>query len=358
MQLSRLPASSGVDTRNLAGAPWMLPTVEQPWGNAAAQDQLSALNAPSEDPIARHAADCQAVRSLVAELLESDDAIERHSAEVVEVGLVHLAALTATGEPDAGGRRTWFDPSSPYTSDAADPTRTVRLDPALVGETRGSAILLVSPSTRSRDQLRETLVHEVQHTCDHHDETEIPPEIPGAFDPCPPRCYGDYRSEFAAEWLADPSTDGATEQLRITVLVNGTDLVQSVTTSMEDPRQLAIFRHFCGSIPADGVMKRGDDWVTPYAWLPYYYACDPTFRAFVDGMVGPETANGTNSLGVELLRRALLAGEDWREALPVVDDTDRAWLLDESASTAFWEALTSHGVDEGTQALVRRTLRL
>ncbi|MCB9689469.1 MAG: hypothetical protein H6735_30815 [Alphaproteobacteria bacterium] len=358
MQLSRLPASSGVDTRNLAGAPWMLPTVEQPWGNAAAQEQLSALNAPAQDQTARHVADCRAVRSLLAELLDSDDPIERNSAQYVDVGLVHVAALTATDDPGEGGRRTWFDPTSPYTSDAADPTRTVQLDPALVGETRGSAILLLSPSTRSRDQLAETLVHEVQHACDHHDETLKPPEVPGALDPCPDRYYGAYRSELAAEWLADPSTEGATDQLRITVLVDGSDLVRSVTTAMTDPRQLAIFRHFCGAIPADGVMKRDREWVTPYAWLPYYYACDPTFRSFVDTMVGPTTANGTNSLSIELLRRALVQDEDWREVVELVDDTDRAWLLDAGASTAFWNDLATHGVSETTQDLVRTALHL
>lgn len=354
MLLSRLPASSAVNTQNPEMAPWMLPSVQQPWGNSAAQDQLSALAVVPDELAARRVTDCAAVAALLTELEASDDPLERNSVEWVTEGLVTVAAVTPTGAPGSDGRQDWFDPEVPYTA-PGDPARTVRAPAGEIGQAKGTTILLFSASKRSRATLAQALVHELQHICDHHPATQVPETVDGALDECPAEAYALYRTEFSAWWLAEQPA-GEPSQLSITVQVDGTDTTCTAATAMEDPHQLSVFRRLCGSVPEDGVMKRDGAWVTPYAWVPYYYACDPTFRGFVDAMVRPVTANGLNSVAVEGLHFALLSGDDWTHIVGGLDDADRQWLLDPVASAAFWDDLDLGGVDAETQRRVRLVL--
>lgn len=78
-----------------------------------------------------------------------------------------------------------------------------------------------------------------------------------------------------------------------------------------------------------------------YGYLPFYYAHDHDFRAFVDAMSEPSGVNLINSMRVDALISAIAQGRLEPE-LSKLAAADHAFLANATASRGFWSHAHGH----------------
>jgi hypothetical protein len=216
------------------------------------------------------------------------------------------------------------------------------------------ALNLIGTETMGDEEVRATIIHEVQHVADRTDRpardvsNPIAPiyRVPGT----PPvggvnstsllseRDYNLYQTEFRAYWvMAEQGSvrdefGSATQPAKNERTLPGPSGAQTIRTNFANERQENIFWHL----------------VTPgYDFIADAYTRDPAFKAMVDGFSMPTGGNLINSVRILELGDAIDActprlGE--RDPLVrtvlaranALDEIDRTFLRG-SGSGPFWE---------------------
>ncbi len=258
---------------------------EQPYGNAAVQDECQAhgseetpdnevgtarAGAPTSfsEAIARHEENRGIVDRLIRSALEIEvDPIAgadsranllRNTAQWIDEGEADLYVLTPVHDAEKrpgcpGDHNAYFDKSKMYdqVGSTYDPTLNAAGEavndaglefkrPRVAGSMAqdGRRMTLVDPGKRTESQLVGFFVHEVQHDCDQHRggeswEVERPDRDPNAIRRAPQWTYNSFQSEFRAYWMMNPegssvdtkgsSTDGGVTNFSVTAVAPGTD---------------------------------------------------------------------------------------------------------------------------------------
>ncbi|MCA9516205.1 MAG: LysM peptidoglycan-binding domain-containing protein [Myxococcales bacterium] len=232
----------------------------------------------------------------------------------------------------------------------------------------GQRLVLIDPPDEK--DVEETLIHEVQHDADLHDEGEAFHDARGgkerAIHKADASYVNAYQSELRAYWanamFANAAGEpGRVEQLTIRARSPGADLdygtsddqaPRAVTTGFDNPRQAAIFAHLLGGKGEaqsrvdwfDADPDSASNWLTPYGYVAHYYVWDPAFRAMVDAYTVPEGGNLINSVRIQRLVVAAEGGDHRAvlEAAARLDGGDRAYLADEKIAADFWSTARGH----------------
>lgn len=350
-------------------------------GNAAAAADLEACAAGGAAPgmpgsvgeaQRRHARNLGFVKSVLELAMARDRSGEaqpteadlaKNAAEWILADEVDVYVLSPTHDgPERGaapGEAAYFDrgvgwraPPANAPVDASDTDGVVVESTSTRGALEGDELVLLDPLASTAAELESVVAHEVLHDADEHDGEGAlgrPERVDGEVESCPARVFDLYRSEFAAYWVADGGTDlGSADdrsvtdvEIAATPVASGSVRTRTATTAFSNRRQQGIFLHLCGPLRADGMWRVGHDWASAYAYFPYYYVLDPAFRALVDGLATPASANGIGSVRVEAVREAVATGADWRPAAAALDAQDRAWLAGPGAQP-FWDLAAGH----------------
>ena len=292
---------------------------EQPYGNAAVQDECQAhgseetpdnevgaarAGAPTSfsEAIARHEENRGIVDRLIRSALEIEvDPIAgadsranllRNTAQWIDEGEADLYVLTPVHDAEKrpgcpGDHNAYFDKSKMYdqVGSTYDPTLNAAGEavndaglefkrPRVAGSMAqdGRRMTLVDPGKRTESQLVGFFVHEVQHDCDQHRggeswEVERPDRDPNAIRRAPQWTYNSFQSEFRAYWMMNPegssvdtkgsSTDGGVTNFSVTAVAPGTD---GLVRTADDVSNTA-----CFALPAKGVAPH----CASGCWPPY-----------------------------------------------------------------------------------------
>lgn len=306
----------------------------------------------------------------------------RNSAEWIEEGNATLIVLTPTHDSHLrpsvpADKLAYFDLRTDYETDGAtyddtlDAAGQATNDAGLAIKfanvrgsmsTDGNTLTIIDPVSTTESKLAAFFTHEVQHDADQHRggenwEQDRPAPDPAALTDAPQWATNSYQSEFRAYWMMNPegsppdwfgsSTDNGVTNYNIRVVTPGPDSTEgtaddvttTVSTAFSNKRQEDIFNHMHGGGRADGVYYRGGAWTKSYAYLPYYYAQDPTFKAMVDAYTQPASGNLINSVRIQALSDAVAGGNllaIWTAA-DDLDDLDRVYLQDRTQSQPFWD---------------------
>lgn len=292
---------------------------------------LAGTPATKVDAIARHHRNRQHVQEILAAMTaehggDAEGQLHSNSAEWLQAGLAKLQILTPTHDGHLRPKRgeseiAFYDSRADEQNGApaqyddslnekAEATKDggVLFEPRTVRGRfvkRSDMIQLMDPLAGSEAALKSFIAHEVQHDADHH--YEAPGELEVASEEKGPLkasqgYYNAYATEFRAYWQTTPegssddrlgsSQDPPSGGLSYSVgrpVPGALDLVWSLeqvsmTVAASNERQRAIIEHMMGFGPwveldgKGGFSKKGS-----YGYLPFYYAHDPEFRAFVDG---------------------------------------------------------------------------
>ena len=193
------------------------------------------------------------------------------------------ARATALG---AGGSLAYFgkDAAIPTMSDynfnnQKDGRNIDVWTPGIVGYQQGNKVVIVEPLDQSLKDIQETIVHEVLHSSDSHDNT----------------AKSRYETEFDAYWNEHGSFDrypaypGTGRGTSVTVNVPGAP----VATGFDNRRQAAIFGMLANS--------------STYAYVGQAWATDPSFRSFVLNHKYPTGTNVINSNRLDDFRSQVVA---------------------------------------------------
>jgi LysM domain len=306
----------------------------------------------------------------------------RNSAEWVDSGNATLYALTPTHDAHKrpsvpADQQSYFDTRVNYKSGGSDYDATRNAagqatnDAGIVTKfssvagtmlNDGQSLYLIDPASVDEGRLATYFIHEVQHDADQHRtgeawEVGLPAAAAGATTQAPQWTYNSYQTEFRAYWMMNPegsnadwfgsSTDAAVTNFNITaiwpgpdgVISNADDVTQTVSTAFSNARQQDIFNHMYGGGRPDKIYWNGTAWTKSYAYLPYYYALDPAFKAMVDSYVQPASGNLVNSVRIQALSDAVATGDllTVLTAADGLDDLDRLYLQNRGQSQPFWD---------------------
>ncbi len=304
-----------------------------------------------------------------------------NSAEWVDSGNATVYVLTPTHDSHLrpsvpADKQAYFDTRVDYQTGGATYDDTLNAagqatnDAGIVAEfstvrgtmnNDGQTLNIVDPVSTSEGDLATYFIHEVQHDADQHRsgeawEVDQPAPDPGATTRAPQWTFNGYQTEFRAYWMMNPegssadwfgaSTDNSVSNFNVTAIWPGPDgttgtaddVSKTVSTAFSNKRQQDIFNHMYGGGRADGIYWDGSTWTKSYAYLPYYYALDPAFKAMVDAYVQPASGNLLNSIRIQALSDAVAAGSlvDACTAAGALDDLDRKYLQDHGQSAPFW----------------------
>jgi hypothetical protein len=235
----------------------------------------------------------------------------------------------------------------------------------------GNTLTIIDPMSQGEGLVVETIIHEVQHDADQHKSGDPwavtrPAADPNAGERAPAWVYNSYQSEFRAYWMENPegspaddyqsSTDLLTIVENVTAVMPGADNTHGTAddatfttpTNFANARQQSIFDHMW-TARADGIywdptLNGGaGDWTVTYAYLPYYYAVDPAFRAMVDGYDTPRAGNLVNSVRIQALSTAIATGviATVTAAVGNLDALDQTYLADHTQSQPLWDQARS-----------------
>ena len=190
-----------------------------------------------------------------------------------------------------------------------------------------SKIAILDPVTQGQEQVKETIVHEVQHDADHHQLDS----------------WGRFLSEFNSYWIDKTFQDkSAKSGTADPTLTTGDGML---LTGFENARQQRIFQHLYDEYP-----------YVPTAWTG-----DPAFKAKVLAQKRPEGINLIDSVRLDDLYLELTKSPvDYAAAkvkLKQLTDHDRAALQDSSMATP-WKKLLAGLADQKEAAFLRKELHL
>lgn len=355
-------------------------------GNAAAQEALStaipsntssgAAGMPSTkgEAVKRHAEGVRRVQGLLAAGLaqEVDPAqgassrqnLLHNAAEWITEGEAKVRVLAPVHDSAQrvaipAGMVGYFDATRTMeeggsTYDEGNLSAQPQVEPefsGVVGTMDGETLSLYDPATKTEGFLAETIIHEVLHDADQHDN--------GTWDEgtatgrAPAWAYDSYMTEFRAYWFEnaegtasdafESSSDTNVGQHTVSA-VNAKGVLKVANTSFKNRRQESIWLHLRGDDrPAGDWLDSSGAWVQPYAYVGYYYVLDPAFRKMVDDYDRPRNGNAIASVRIQRLSEAvgITCGDtDLAPILAVaeeLDELDRAWLADQESSRPFWE---------------------
>jgi len=284
---------------------------------------------------------------------------------------VELAVLSMTDDSMTRDRTqgwAYFDPTVKYprTGGTYPPDASVKTDehlkyaqPNVHGEfvqlAQTPYIALYAPVQFDYDELRKVLIHEVQHVADQHKPSFM--FINSAAAGAKER----YQTEFRAFWIQpesppappSPFPSGPTQSFSVQQSPLNRDPVsvnnpakctacaqtgQSVPTHFKNQKQQNIFWYLKDVYKADA--------------FDCLYVCDADFRVMVDNFSGPASVNAGESVRIQAVLEATekinkTPGKLDQEMYGVVnaakklDNLDRQFLQDESASEPFWKKVNS-----------------
>lgn len=260
----------------------------------------------------------QAGKTQLHVLTQTHDARERAKAlgHPGEVAMFGMATPVPTSSDYA-----WDDPSDKTNIECDD------LDTVGLHKHGPSRIAIIEPSTRAAEDIKETIVHEVQHDADDHGS--------GDFDR--------YTSEFCSYWVdqgyaGKSATTGSADEGKKTD--DGTEL-----KGFDNARQQAIFRHVHNGYPY--VAK---------AWKD-----SATFRKKVLALTKPEGVNLVDSPRIDDLRRELtmmfVSVKESKAALAKLNDADKEAIRSEGMRK-HWLALLENGLDGEDLTFFKKALGL
>ena len=368
-------------------------TARQPRGNAAMQEAIAAQRgcghahatgggstgaaaATKADAIRQNQQGIQAFERLITRGLntpvdpaqghKSVDNLFRNAAEWVDQGQADVVVLTPTH--DSASRTTratdvaYFDTTSSWRSGSPDYDETNLGDQAeieimnfsVLGTMSGDGktLTMVDPVTKTDQKNIETLIHEVQHDADQHGSVWGEMPVTGSGE-APTWIYNSYMTEFRAYWLENPEGSGADQyasstgtnvtNINIAAVIDDGSTV-TVSTAFQNERQESIFNHLISpNRPAgDWWDYTNGEWSQVYAYVGYYYAADPAFKAFVDGHATPTAGNAIGSVRIQHLSEVLGAacGNVDMEALALavrdLDELDHVYLADRAMAEPLW----------------------
>lgn len=156
-----------------------------------------------------------------------------------------------------------------------DRANVIVLDQGVRGIREDGKIVIVDPSAQSVEQIKEFIVHEIQHEADHHSETSA---------------FENYQSEFNAHWIANTFRQVPAETGSAYIKVNPLD--NAPMTGFDNARQQAILLTL--------MMRFG---AYPYVTLGWKQFSK--FRELVLSMKSPKGINLLNSPRIDDLYLAL-----------------------------------------------------
>ena len=241
-----------------------------------------------------------------------------------------------------------------YPNDA----RIIVEDAGTLGWLDGTDMIVLNPTAFSESLVVETLIHEIQHDADQHNQNEPwrvqrPNQAPGTTHRAPTWVYNSYQTEFRAYWYENPegstadAFDSSTDQnvnntaLTVRYLGNdnapggGDDTTKTVNTAFTNKRQQSIFNHLL-EVQADNIYYDADGFRGAYGFVTHFYALDPAFKRMVDSYAFPQSGNVINSIRIQTLSTAMDTGGDWVAAANALDSMDCNYLNDRNASQPFW----------------------
>ncbi|MED5374586.1 MAG: LysM peptidoglycan-binding domain-containing protein [Myxococcota bacterium] len=344
-------------------------------GNAAAQEDLlggARSNAPAsrEAALRRHADNRARMNSVLGRMLarnpgsdDHDELMERNSAEWINNGEARAVVLTPIhdaherpGVPagkDAffDGRKAFHEDGATYSTNVNDMSGIELKNPGAGGtmSNDGRTLTVIDPEQWNSDTtLIDVIVHEVQHDADQHGQGQVwefdrPAAVAGQADRAPDWCYNSYASEFRAYWTMNEegsrgdafarSSNTRVSNFNVTAVHGGQS--HTVQTNFSNKRQQEIFEHMYKEIVGHQYKVNGQWVAVNYAYLPHYYATDPAFKAFIDGLTQPTGGNLINSVRIQNLSERIQRGSLEPE-LSQLDAHDRRFLADQTASAEFW----------------------
>jgi len=207
-----------------------------------------------------------------------------NSCEWLSAGKTSLHALTETHDSAAratalgkGGDKVMFgiDVAVPTASDYNETVQTDKrnvttVGPKWLGFRRAgspSKVAIIEPTKRTDDEVRNTVVHEVQHDADHAQAD----------------AWGGYSSEFRAYWICGSfKSYSAAAKSADDTLTTSADSGGTVLSGFDNARQQAIFKHLYES--------------KSYAYVKASWDADSQgFKAKVLAMKTPRGTNLINS---------------------------------------------------------------
>lgn len=301
-----------------------------------------------------------------------------NSCQWIESGKATLIVLSPTHDATTRrpGRIALFDREVKYpatggeykeTPTPDDNTNIVYAEPKDLGGMAGDEFKLFNPARQNEDELKATIIHEVQHSADQTfrgrklkwppGRVEGSPGIADAGDALASAgLYNGYQSEFRAYFIGTregsaqdalgSSTNPATNTKRVT-WTNPSGRTFTQRTGFSNERQEKIFWHILDNYPALEIAQT--------------YTQDAAYRNMVDTFARPVGVNLVNSVRIQELTDALNAcAPSMNESAPEIktmlrkagalDATDRAFLHEPTGSERFWTqargALSSKILDE------------
>ncbi len=278
------------------------------------------------------------------------DNLLHNSCEWIQQGQCRMVILTPTHDSttrDPTQGVAYFDPQVSYPNVGgdypADPA--VKVSPHLQYGTAndlgglqpgGLVLEITNPARQSDDQIKETLIHEVQHDADQTWPGQVWAVAGGA-------AFNDYQSEFRSYWIENPEGSAndhfgrSSRRARNNRVVTFTDPVSGTThtrrTRFRNRRQENIFWHLVDA---------------GYGYVPRLYATDRTFRRMVNSFSRPVGGNLVNSVRIQAVSQALTActPASTRVSAEVtalftaadqLDQLDRRFLSNRWRAGPFWQ---------------------
>lgn len=202
-----------------------------------------------------------------------------NACEWITAGKTQLHALTQTHDADArattlgaAGKKAMFGIDTPVptasTYDENDLTKATNIynaNPTWLGFRRAgspSLVVIIEPTTKGEDSVKETITHEVQHDADHHGGD----------------AWGGYSTEFRAYWIDGTYRNKSEKSGSANETLTASD--GTVLSGFDNARQQTIFRHLYNS--------------SSYAYVKANWG-DDTFKRKVLALKSPEGSNLVNS---------------------------------------------------------------
>lgn len=315
----------------------------QPQGNAEAVVSLGRDQALADQRVFRDGVlgVLETLRKGIGEPGSGVDAAASYGVEWLDRNGLDIFALAPThdsAERAGKGMGAWFDATATVAETATYDDSAAGIVERPLG-TGGEAVAEGIRLYEGVDlkKIPEIIAHEVQHLVVLGEEEVRRPE-----EDAEGRCaawardehFAAYHSEFEAYWSTGtfpPATERPSGPYTVSAVTpSGERLTR--TLSFDNARQEAIFVHMCGPDRGDHTLEDP----IPYAYVPYFTACDPTFAGFVEALTTFDGLNALNSVRIEALRRELEEGGHWELAADKLYPDERAWLLESPDAAGFW----------------------
>jgi hypothetical protein len=203
---------------------------------------------------------------------------------------------------------------------------------------------LIDPARQSDEELKLTIVHEVQHAADQigwgqPGRVQGTPGLTGSAMLISEQDYNNYQTEFRAYWVSEASVadtfgserKGAQNSRPVRFVDGKTNQTLSATTHFSNERQEKIFWHLAANYPR----------------VAEVYTRDAAYRSMVDRFDRPVGINLVDSLRIQDVSEALKSCRPEMTAetpevkrlfaaVATLDDADLNFLRNSTSSKPFW----------------------